>query len=161
MFCLSFHLVCQELLFIDSGGALSHSSGRSLTPGNDLLFLLLIATLVEAVLAEPPDQEDDGTNDQAVLDNLNNDDPDDNAAHVAHIAIRALSSLLAEALLAAAVTALIIRGAFSIDGCALEAGLLRLVALQRIGTTVTAAAIRCVLDLVARLSLRNAACTGT
>ena len=154
------HLVYKELLVIGDGrGTLNRGDWSSLTSACSDLFLLLAIFAVEAVLADPPDNKDNGTDEQTVLDHLDDHDPDDYSAHVAHITICALSSLLAEALLAAAEAALVISGALSVDGCALEARLLLFMALHLmiLSLHASAAAIGRVVDLVAGTTFRYAA----
>eukprot|EP00353_Schmidingerella_taraikaensis_P012476 CAMPEP_0185579150 /NCGR_PEP_ID=MMETSP0434-20130131/13745_1 /TAXON_ID=626734 ORGANISM="Favella taraikaensis, Strain Fe Narragansett Bay" /NCGR_SAMPLE_ID=MMETSP0434 /ASSEMBLY_ACC=CAM_ASM_000379 /LENGTH=66 /DNA_ID=CAMNT_0028197115 /DNA_START=119 /DNA_END=319 /DNA_ORIENTATION=- len=51
-------------------------------------FILLVIFAVEAVFADPPDGKDDGADDEAVLDELDDDNPDDDTTHVAHISVR-------------------------------------------------------------------------
>ena len=129
----------------------------------DWLFTISIAVLVgtKAVLADPPNHKDDGANDQAILDELNNDDPDYNAAHVTHITIGALACLLSKTFFAAAETAFIVCRTFVVNGFALEASLLSLMAFKFIFTTIGTTAVGSIINLVARLAFGHAASAGT
>ena len=90
---------------------------------------LLLAN-AEAVLANQVDDEADDTDDGSNLNKSDHNDPDDNPAHVAHITVSALAGRLAEALFAAAIAALVICAALSVDRRALIASLTILHALE-------------------------------
>ena len=90
---------------------------------------LLLAN-AEAVLADQVDDEADDADDGSNLNKSDHNDPDDNPAHVAHITVSALAGRLAEALFAAAIAALVIRAALSVDRRALIASLTILHALE-------------------------------
>ena len=90
---------------------------------------LLLAN-AEAVLADQVDNEADDADDGSNLNKSDHNDPDDNPAHVAHITVSALAGRLAEALFAAAIAALVICAALSVDRRALITSLTILHALE-------------------------------
>lgn len=110
---------------------------------------------MRAVLADPPDDEDDYGDDCEHFESLHDHDPHDYPAHVAHITVSALSSGLAKAFLAAAVAALVIRGALRVDRRAFETRVVFLTALH-----VSTATIRGVGNCAASLAFITTARTS-
>ena len=113
-------------------------------------FLLVFATS-KAVLADPPDRKDDGADDNSILQELNDHDPHNDLAHVAHVTICALSRAV-EALLTAAVAAFIVIAAHFTDGLALEANFV----FPALHVRTIAAVVGRVVNRVARFALGHA-----
>ena len=68
----------------------SYKKSRVILWDRNRLFLF-----TEQMLADPPDDKDDDRDDGNHLCELNEDDPDNNSSHMAHITVCALASLLA------------------------------------------------------------------
>ena len=66
-------------------------------------------------MADQPNDQDNDSDDGCDLSELDKDDPNDNTAHMAHIAVSAFACLLSKALLTTAVAALSIFRAFGIN----------------------------------------------
>ena len=81
------------------------SIGRLLLLRGNSLLLLANA---EAVLADPVDYQANDADNGTDLRQPENDDPDNNLSHVAHIPVSACAFRLTKALLTAAVAALVI-----------------------------------------------------
>ena len=114
----------------------------------------LLLAKAEAVLADQVNDEADDADDGSNLNKSDHNDPDDNLTHVAHITVSALAGRLAEALFAAAIAALVICAALSVDRSALIASLTILHALELVRIS---AAVRTADS--ARLAFRHALLT--
>jgi len=81
-----------------------------------------LSLATKAMLVDPPDGGNDKADDNSILKELDHHDPENDLSHVAHVAVGALARGV-EALLTAAIAALIVIGALCINGLSFEASL--------------------------------------